>query len=127
MAAMRNLSYSAFMLYAYCALNANSYEFGLSKAFLCENTALSKNTYYNAFHELKEKRYLVLHPGSTTKYDFYEDPKSGCSTTQKQDTVYQEQVQNTNNNIEKSLLANWVANPMYDLSLSSTWCRMSTF
>ena len=97
MKAMKDLSYSAYMLYSYCSLNKDGYEFGLSKAYLCENTALSKNTYYSAFHELEEKGYFVCAQESTTKYHFYESPELGHACTKKRDDLYREQVQNINN------------------------------
>ena len=102
MHAMHDLSYSAYMLYSYLSLNADKYEFYLSKEFLCNNTALTRNTYYKAFDELEEKGYLVLRQGYDTKYDFYEFPKTGHTCAKKQDGVCPKTAENTNNNIEKN-------------------------
>ena len=101
MHAMHELSYSAYMLYSYLSLNADKYEFYLGKEFICNNTALTRNTYYRAFEELEEKGYLVLRDGFEAKYDFYEIPNAGRTYAQKQDSVYPKTAENTNN-IEKN-------------------------
>ena len=100
--AMKTLSYSGYMLYSYLSLNANLYDFSLSMEALRNQTAFKRNTYYNAFHELEEKKYLVRQSGYTSRYDFYERPKSGRRTPKKQDDTYQKTAENINNNIEEN-------------------------
>lgn len=73
--AMKELSFSAYMLYIYFCINADKYEFWLSKALTCEKTDMSKNTYYSAFNELKSKGYLVPNK-SKTFFDFYDTPNN---------------------------------------------------
>ena len=50
--AMSTLSYSAFMLYCYMALNADNYEEWFSPAILIQRTNLTESTYRKAFSEL---------------------------------------------------------------------------
>ena len=61
--AMNNLSYSAFMLYSYMALNANNYEEWFSPALLVQRTY---------FTELLEKGYLIQDEKWKRHYTFYE-------------------------------------------------------
>ena len=102
MDAMKNLSYSAFMLYCYFMLNANNFQLVLSPAYIFENTALTKNTYHKAFHELESQGYLVREAPSTTKFNFYERPKTGKPCTEKQDDTYQKTVENINKQLEEN-------------------------
>lgn len=74
--AMANLSYSTYMLYSFFNLNADKFEYCPSPAYICEITALKRNTYYKAMDELKDKGYLVPHEESSTRFDFYERPIS---------------------------------------------------
>ena len=70
--AMRNLHGSGFKLWCYLAKNQPGYCFDLSKEDCKINWGMSKDSYYAAVNELKEKRYLI----ETIKnhFDFYEIP-----------------------------------------------------
>ena len=70
--AMNTLSYSAFMLYSYMALNADNYEDWFSPAILIQKTNLTESTYRKAFSELVEKGYLVQDEHWKSHYTFYE-------------------------------------------------------
>lgn len=70
--AMKELSYSAYMLYMYFCINANDFSFWLSMKYVCKNTGFSRSTYYSAMRELQEKGYL--YPEEKTFLEFYEDP-----------------------------------------------------
>ena len=70
--AMNNLSYSAFMLYSYMALNANNYEEWFSPALLVQRTYFTESTYRKAFSELLEKGYLIQDEKWKRHYTFYE-------------------------------------------------------
>lgn len=74
MAAMRNLSYSAYELYMYINLNADGYGMYLSRVLLEANSGMPKNTYVRAFNELVKEGYLVRHEKHDSLYDFYEVP-----------------------------------------------------
>ena len=100
--AMKRLSYSAFMLYCYLMLNADGFEQVLSPACICKNTALTKNTYHKAFHELEEAGYLVVRNNSKTQFDFYEISKTSMTHTKKEDDTYQKSVENINKQLEEN-------------------------
>lgn len=100
--AMQELSYSGFMLYCYFMLNADGFEQIISPAYILKNTALTKNTYHKAFHELESKGYLVQSANAKTLFDFYEIPKSGTPYTKKQDDAYQNSVENINKQKDKT-------------------------
>lgn len=100
--AMKNLSYSAYMLYSYFNLNADGFNYYPSKAHICQETALTKNTYYKAMQELECKGYLVPCPGYFSKFDFYESPKKGPCNTEKTDDVSQKSVENIYNNKDEN-------------------------
>lgn len=102
LAAMENLSYSEFMLYCYLMLNADGFRHMLSPTYIYRNTALTKNTYQRAFHELEKKGYLVQNPTAKTYFDFYEIPKSGTPCTQKHDAPYPKEVENINKQNENN-------------------------
>lgn len=70
--AMKNLSYSAYMLYSYMALNANNYEDWFSPAILLQKTSCTESTYRKAFAELLEKGYLVPDENWKSHFTFYE-------------------------------------------------------
>lgn len=104
-AAMKALSYSAYMLYMIFCTNATGFEMILSPVAIMAETGLSRNTYYDAFNELVDKGYLVSKPGTKCLFDFYEDPgqveiaratvlKNGKARPQKQDKVYQKTAEN---------------------------------
>ena len=58
-------------------MNATDVKMVLSKVAVCDETSLTKNTYYAAFAKLVEKGYLVQRPNTKCLYDFYEDPDLG--------------------------------------------------
>lgn len=70
--AMKNLNGSGFKLWCYMSKNQPGYCFDLSMEDCKTNWGLSKDSYYAAVNELKEKRYLI----ETTRnhYNFYEIP-----------------------------------------------------
>lgn len=70
--AMSTLSYSAFMLYSYMALNADNYEEWFSTAILIQRTNLTESTYRKAFSELLDKGYLIQDESWKNHYIFYE-------------------------------------------------------
>ena len=105
--AMNTLGYSAYMMYMRLCMNATGFKMILSKAIVCDETSLTKNTYYAAFAKLEEKGYLVQRPNTKCLYDFYEDPdlgnahpKNGEVRTGKQKSKAPKQVENIKNNIE---------------------------
>lgn len=104
-AAMKALSYSAYMLYMIFCTNATGFEMILSPVAIMAETGFSRNTYYDAFNELVDKGYLVCKPGTKCLFDFYEDPKrervvettipkKGKAHAKKQDKAYQKTEEN---------------------------------
>lgn len=69
--AMKNLSYEAFKMWRCFAINADSYEFALSRKRLEEECGFVKYSYDKAIKELIEKRYLVNECGNF--YCFHEN------------------------------------------------------
>ena len=47
----------------------------LSKVDFLSWSNIKSTSYYEAFNELKNKKYLVLKEDSSNQYDFYEMPK----------------------------------------------------
>ena len=70
--AMKNLKGSGFKLWSYFAKNRHGYTFDLSKEDCIRNWGMTMDTYYAAFKELVEKRYLI--ETSANHYSFYEIP-----------------------------------------------------
>lgn len=117
-AAMRDLGYSAYMLYMYLCMNASNFNFILSKVAACADTGLSKNVYYTAFHKLIDKGYLVPKPNTQCLFDFYESPdlmslrpKTGKKATQTRESTVQKQVENIKKNIENNVRGDAIAPP----------------
>lgn len=73
-AALVSLQPSAYKLYMYFNMNADNFRFIPSAVAIQADTGLSPNTYYAAFHSLKDQGYLVQRPGYKTLFDFYEEP-----------------------------------------------------
>lgn len=74
--AMRHLGHSTFLLYMYFVLNADGFDAVLSPRLIKEVYGISSRSYYRAFDELLEKRYLVPRDASRTMFDFYEDVRN---------------------------------------------------
>lgn len=92
--AIKDLSYSAYMLYMYFCINADLYSFWLSMKCVCNNTALTRSTYYSALKELEEKGYLYAE--DKTFLEFYEDTslkndihKNSKTNGEKSNSTYQ--------------------------------------
>lgn len=107
--AMNTLGYSAYMMYMRLCMNATGFKMILSKAIVCDETSLTKNTYYAAFAKLEEKGYLVQRPNTECLFDFYEDPdlasgrpETGKVRTEKRESESLKQAENIKEYIENT-------------------------
>ena len=73
--AMKELSPKAFELWIYLSKNKDNHFMWLSKVDFLSWSNIKSTSYYEAFNELKNKKYLVLKEDSSNQYDFYEMPK----------------------------------------------------
>ena len=71
--ASKSLSSGAFKLYIYFSLNADGFEFWLSRAHVCDTMGISESTYKCAIKELTDKRFLEKSENNL-KYVFNEFP-----------------------------------------------------
>ena len=71
--ASKNLTSGAFKLYVYFSLNADGFEFWLSRTHVCDTMGISASTYNNAVNELIFKGYLE-NSENNSKYTFNEYP-----------------------------------------------------
>ena len=73
-AALKNLSYKGFQLYAYFATKDHNLIWAMSLSEIIQSTALSRSTHYTAFDELIEKGYMKkeVNEQFDNFYNFYE-------------------------------------------------------
>lgn len=67
--AYRNLTHKSIGLWMYFYGNKQGYQFELSEKAFCQESGISKSSYYSAVKELIEKGYLV--ETSSNHYTFY--------------------------------------------------------
>lgn len=79
MEAMQTLSGNGFKLYMYFLKNVNGYTEILVPAVIARTIGLSRTTYYRAFDELAEHRYIHLQKGKTSNYIFCDRPYSAST------------------------------------------------
>ena len=72
MAAARDLTPHALLLYLYFAANANNYVLAVSPAAIRQAVGMPRSTYHDQFHVLEDKGYLIPTKGNT--FDFFEVP-----------------------------------------------------
>ena len=70
MAAARDLTPHALLLYLYFAANANNYVLAVSPAAIRQAVGMPRSTYHDQFHVLEDKGYLIPTKGNT--FDFFE-------------------------------------------------------
>lgn len=68
MAAARDLTPHALLLYLYFAANANNYVLAVSPAAIRQAVGMPRSTYHDQFHVLEDKGYLIPTKGNT--FDF---------------------------------------------------------
>ena len=73
MAAARDLTPHALLLYLYFAANANNYVLAVSPAAIRQAVGMPRSTYHDQFHVLEDKGYLIPTKGNT--FDFFEVPR----------------------------------------------------
>lgn len=76
--AMHSLSPKAFELWIYFAKNQDNYTFYLSKVDFLNWSNVKSTSYYQAFDELVQARYLIAidtYNAEPKKYNFYETPQ----------------------------------------------------
>ena len=71
--AAQKLSHGALKLYLYLSLNADGFEFWLSKAHFCKKMNVGANTYFRAFTELENVGYISF-DNYRKVYLFYDYP-----------------------------------------------------
>lgn len=70
--AMKDLTPYAFQLWVYISKNQDNHFFWLSKTDFLSWANMGASSYYNAFNELKKKKYLIEKDDKSNHFDFYE-------------------------------------------------------
>lgn len=73
--AMSTLTPKAFELWVFLSKNQDNHFFWLSKVDFMNWSKVRSTSYYEAFNELKELKYLVERKEGNNQFDFYEMPK----------------------------------------------------
>ena len=73
--AMSSLTPKAFELWIYLSKNQDEHFFWLSKVDFLSWSNVKSSSYYEAFNELKDNKYLIPKNEETNQFDFYEVPR----------------------------------------------------